>query len=125
MHLDYIFSYVMNSLLGQGSKDQLAKAIEQIKREYLPQIQATLLIPDMCNPDLRLNRTDSKVPVPSYMFTCKLQCLIRTIYSGLWLNWSIFCIHILPFNPLMLTAAISSLTILMIICRRKQSQENT
>ena len=27
-------------------------------------------------------------------------------------------------NPLMLTAAKSSLTILMIICRQKQSQEN-
>ena len=32
------------------------------------QIQATLLNPDMCNPDLCLNRTDWKVPVPSYTY---------------------------------------------------------
>ena len=31
-------------------------------------IQATLLNPDMCNPDFRLNRTDRKVPVPSYTY---------------------------------------------------------
>ena len=30
------------------------------------EIQATLLNLDMCNPDFRLNRTDWKVPVPSY-----------------------------------------------------------
>ena len=30
------------------------------------QKQATLVNPDMCNPDFCLNRTDSKVPVPSY-----------------------------------------------------------
>ena len=34
----------------------------------LKQIQATLLGPDMCNPDVRLNRTDWKVPVPSYKY---------------------------------------------------------
>ena len=32
------------------------------------QVQATLLNPDMCNPDFRLNRTDGKVPVPSYTY---------------------------------------------------------
>ena len=31
-------------------------------------IQATLLNPDMCNQDFRLNRTDWKVPVPSYTY---------------------------------------------------------
>ena len=31
-------------------------------------IQATLLNPDMCYPDFRLNRTDLKVPVPSYTY---------------------------------------------------------
>ena len=30
--------------------------------------QATLLNPDMCNPDFRLNRTDKKVPVLSYTY---------------------------------------------------------
>ena len=30
--------------------------------------QATLLNPDMCTPDFRLNRTDWKVPVPSYSY---------------------------------------------------------
>ena len=31
-------------------------------------IQATLLNPDMCNPDFRLNRSDWKVPVPFYTY---------------------------------------------------------
>ena len=31
-------------------------------------IQATLLNPDMSNPDFRLKRTDWKVPVPSYAY---------------------------------------------------------
>ena len=31
-------------------------------------IQATLLNPDMCNPDFRLKRTDWKVPVPSHTY---------------------------------------------------------
>ena len=31
-------------------------------------IQATLLNPDMCNPDFCLNRTDWKVPVTSYTY---------------------------------------------------------
>ena len=31
-------------------------------------IQATLHNPDMRNPDFRLNRTDWKVPVPSYTY---------------------------------------------------------
>ena len=31
-------------------------------------IQATLLNPDMCNPDFRLNRTDGKVPVLFYTY---------------------------------------------------------
>ena len=31
-------------------------------------IQATLLNPDMCNPDFHLNRTDWKAPVPSYTY---------------------------------------------------------
>ena len=31
-------------------------------------VQATLLNPDMCNPDFRLNWTDWKVPVPSYTY---------------------------------------------------------
>ena len=31
-------------------------------------VQATLLNPDMCNPDFRLNRTDWKFPVPSYTY---------------------------------------------------------
>ena len=31
-------------------------------------IQATLLNPDMCNPDFRLNRTDWKVPAPFYTY---------------------------------------------------------
>ena len=31
-------------------------------------IQATMLNPDMCNPDFRLNQTDWKVAVPSYTY---------------------------------------------------------
>ena len=31
-------------------------------------VQGTLLNPYMCNPDFRLNRTDWKVPVPSYTY---------------------------------------------------------
>ena len=33
-------------------------------------VQATLLNPDMCNPDFCLNRTDWKVPVPSFIYNC-------------------------------------------------------
>ena len=32
------------------------------------QLQATLLNPNMCNPDFRQNRTDWNVPVPSYTY---------------------------------------------------------
>ena len=31
--------------------------------------KATPLNPDLCDPDFRLNRTDCKVPVPSYTYT--------------------------------------------------------
>ena len=38
------------------------------KRVGLFAIQATLLNPDMCNPDFRLNRTDWKVLIPSHTY---------------------------------------------------------
>ena len=36
--------------------------------EVTLRVHATLVNPDMCNPDFRLNRTDWKVPVPSYTY---------------------------------------------------------
>ena len=35
---------------------------------FIWSLQATLLNPDMGNPDFRLNRTDWKVPAPSYSY---------------------------------------------------------
>ena len=35
---------------------------------WVGRVQATLLNPDMCNPDFRLNRADGKVPVPSFTY---------------------------------------------------------
>ena len=35
---------------------------------YVKHVHATLLNPDMCNPDFRLNRTDWKVPGSSYTY---------------------------------------------------------
>ena len=38
------------------------------KSQQSMKIRATLLNPDMCNPDFRLNRTVWKAPVPSYTY---------------------------------------------------------
>ena len=39
-----------------------------VSMNFLELVQATLLNPDMCNPDFRLNRTNWKIPVTSYTY---------------------------------------------------------
>ena len=49
-----------------------------------------LFNPDMCNPDFRLNRTDWKVPVPSYTYNS------HTHNPDFALSGQKFMVHISP-----------------------------
>ena len=91
-------------------------------------VLATLLNPYTCNPDFRLNRTNWKVPVPSYTYNSYTHNPDRNLRStSVRIKQS--CLYgvqspSLVFNSLMLAVDQSSLTRVVQLFRQKNNLES-